>query len=128
MIPNNRSLVPLCEARRAMLQAVDYVEHRRERQTLRADFPYAQAFFRFLKGSKRITLRELRFFHPILREEELRGRRREWLRAVALTPFLTRSHSPKNRLACAAASGTPVFRSAAGATLPFAAMNSPKQG
>ncbi|WP_210501115.1 plasmid SOS inhibition protein A, partial [Pantoea ananatis] len=64
MIPKNRSLVPLCEARRAMLQAVEYVERRRERQTLRADFPYAQAFFRFLKGSKRITLRELRFFDP----------------------------------------------------------------
>ncbi|MBW1215789.1 plasmid SOS inhibition protein A [Pantoea allii] len=82
MIPKNRSLVPLCEARRAMLQAVEYVECRRERQTLRADFPYAQAFFRFLKGSKRITLRELRFFDPVLREEELRGRKREWLRAV----------------------------------------------
>ncbi|PWK94374.1 PsiA protein [Pantoea allii] len=82
MIPNNRSLVPLCEAKRAMLQAVEYVERRRERQTLRADFPYAQAFFRFLKGSKRITLRELRFFSPALREEDLRGRRREWLGAV----------------------------------------------
>lgn len=82
MIPKNRSLVPLCEARRAMLQAVEYVERRRERQTLRADFPYAQAFFRFLKGSKRITFRELRFFDPVLREEELRGRKREWLRAV----------------------------------------------
>jgi len=82
MIPKNRSLVPLCEARRAMLQAVEYVERRRERQTLRADFPYAQAFFRFLKGSKRITLRELRFFDPVLREEALRGRKREWLRAV----------------------------------------------
>ncbi|WP_210495009.1 plasmid SOS inhibition protein A [Pantoea ananatis] len=63
MIPKNRSLVPLCEARRAMLQAVEYVERRRERQTLRADFPYAQAFFRFLKGSDRIHMLDLGDVH-----------------------------------------------------------------
>ncbi|MGE9553639.1 plasmid SOS inhibition protein A [Erwinia amylovora] len=82
MIPKNRSLVPLCEARRAMLQAVDYVERRRERHAPCADFPYAQAFFRFLKGSKRISLRELRFFSPTLRQDDFRGSRREWLQAI----------------------------------------------
>lgn len=82
MISNNLSLIPMCEARRAVLQAIEYVGRRRERHSRYAEFPYAQAFFRFLKGSKRITIRELRYFEPVLRGEDLRGRRREWLRAI----------------------------------------------
>lgn len=55
MIPNCRSLVPLSPARRAAMQAIAFVENRHERNVYCADYPYANAFFRFLRGSRRVT-------------------------------------------------------------------------
>lgn len=45
-------------------------------------FPYASAFFRRLSGRKRVTLREIRLFAPVLIAQELRGSRDSWLRAI----------------------------------------------
>lgn len=53
MIPVSRSLVPLSPARRAAMQAIAFVENRHERNVYCADYPYAHAFFRLLRGSRR---------------------------------------------------------------------------
>lgn len=82
MIPNHLAIVPLSPERRAAMQAVAEVERRLARNTLCADYPYAHAFFRILKGSKRITVREIRKFSPSLSEHELRGNRTRWISAI----------------------------------------------
>lgn len=82
MIPVNRSLVPLSLARRAALEAIAKVEKKRDRNLYCADYPYARAFFRALKGSKRVTLKEIRFFQPCLPDADFRGNKQNWLRAI----------------------------------------------
>lgn len=82
MIPMNRSLVPLSSARRAALAAISLVEKKRDRNLYCADYPYARAFFRVLKGSKRVTLKEIRFFQPCLPDADFRGNKQNWLRAI----------------------------------------------
>ncbi|WP_205954813.1 MULTISPECIES: plasmid SOS inhibition protein A [Pantoea] len=82
MIPNNRSLVPLSRERQAAIQAIMYVEQKAGRRLYCAEYPYARAYFRFLMGSKRITLKEIRVFCPCLQESELRGRKQAWLKAI----------------------------------------------
>ncbi|WP_337016217.1 plasmid SOS inhibition protein A [Pantoea agglomerans] len=79
MIPISRSLVPLSPARRAAMQAIAFVESRHERNVYCADYPYAHAFFRLLRGSRRVTLKEIRFFRPSMPESEFRGNRQSWL-------------------------------------------------
>jgi len=82
MIPLSRSLVPLSPARRAAMQAIAFVENRHERNVYCADYPYAHAFFRLLRGSRRVTLKEIRFFRPSMLEAEFRGNRQSWLAAI----------------------------------------------
>ncbi|SMG61996.1 plasmid SOS inhibition protein A [Cedecea sp. NFIX57] len=82
MIPSHMSLVPLSPERRAAMQAIADVERRRDSGAAGADFPYARAFFKHLRGSKRLTLNEIRLFAPVLSEQELRGNRDSWLRAI----------------------------------------------
>ncbi len=82
MIPNNRSLVPLSRERQAAIQAIMYVEQKAGRRLYCAEYPYARAYFRFLMGSRRITLKEIRVFCPCLQESELRGRKQAWLKAI----------------------------------------------
>lgn len=82
MIPMNRVPVPQSPERRAAMQAIADVESRTERGILQGEYPYARAFFRHLRGSRRITLRELRYFAPVLTERELRGEKDRWLQAV----------------------------------------------
>ncbi len=82
MIPTNRSLVPLSLARRAALEAIAQVENKFERHQYCADYAYARAFFRILKGSKRVTLKDIQYFSPTLREADYRGTKHDWLRAI----------------------------------------------
>lgn len=82
MIPSHLSLVPFCPARRAAMEAIAEVERRRSRGAASTAFPYASAFFRRLTGRKRVTLREIRLFAPVLSAQELRGSRDSWLRAI----------------------------------------------
>jgi len=82
MIPSHLSLVPFCPERRAAMEAIAEVERRRTRGAVSSSFPYASAFFRRLSGRKRVTLREIRLFAPVLSAQELRGSRDSWLRAI----------------------------------------------
>lgn len=80
MMATSQALVPLQADRRAAMQAIADVESRAYRG--RGKYPYAQAFFRHLRGVRRITLRELRYFAPVLTERELRGQKDRWLQAI----------------------------------------------
>ncbi|WGE30925.1 plasmid SOS inhibition protein A (plasmid) [Edwardsiella tarda] len=80
MMATSQALVPLQADRRAAMQAIADVESRSYRG--RGEYPYAQAFFRHLRGVRRITLRELRYFAPVLTERELRGQKDHWLQAI----------------------------------------------
>ena len=82
MIPSHLALVPENHARRAAMLAVAEVENKRTRDRRLPEYPYAHAFFRYLRGSKRIAIHELRLFAPSLSEQELRGNKSAWLRAV----------------------------------------------
>lgn len=82
MIPSHLSLIPFCPERRAALEAIAEVERRRLRGAVSTVFPYASAFFRRLTGRKRVTLKEIRLFAPVLSAQELRGSRDNWLRAI----------------------------------------------
>lgn len=82
MIPSRLSLVPLNPARRAAMQAVAEVERRLAQGKPLPEFPYACAFFRYLKGSRRVTLREIHYFAPVLSAQEFRGSRAAWLNAI----------------------------------------------
>lgn len=82
MIPSHLSLVPFCPERRAAMEAIAEVERRRSRGAVSTAFPYASAFFRRLTGRKRVTLKEIRLFAPVLSAQELRGSRDSWLRAI----------------------------------------------
>lgn len=82
MIPSRLALVPENPARRAAMLAVAEVENKRTRDRRLPDYPYAHAFFRLLRGSKRIAIHELRQFAPSLSEQELRGNKSAWLSAV----------------------------------------------
>ena len=78
MIAKRHALVPLQADRRAAMKAIADVESHR----VRGKYPYAQAFFRHLRGVRRITLRELRYFSPTLTDRELRGKKDNWLWAI----------------------------------------------
>ncbi len=82
MIPANLSLVPLSHERRAAMQAIAEVEKKYERGVHIAEYPYAMAFFRYFRGCKRITVRELNYFAPVLSTQELRGSKESWLSAI----------------------------------------------
>jgi len=82
MIPANLSLVPVIPERRAAMEAIAEVERRRSRGAVSTVYPYASAFFRRLTGSTRITIREIRYFAPVLTARELRGCRDSWLSAI----------------------------------------------
>lgn len=82
MIPSHLSLVPFCPERRAAMEAIAGVERRRSRGAVSTAFPYVSAFFRRLTGRKRVTLKEIRLFAPVLSAQELRGSRDSWLRAI----------------------------------------------
>lgn len=82
MIPSHRSLVPCNPAHRAAMEAIADIERRRSRGAVSTPYPYASAFFRRLTGSRRITLKEIRLFAPVLSAQELRGNRDSWLRAI----------------------------------------------
>lgn len=82
MIPSHLSLVPFCPERRAAMEAIAEVERSRSRGAASTAFPYASAFFRRLSGRKRVTLREIRLFAPVLSAQELQGSRDSWLRAI----------------------------------------------
>ncbi|ECB6312641.1 plasmid SOS inhibition protein A [Salmonella enterica subsp. enterica serovar Chailey] len=81
MIPKHLSLVPLSNERRAAMQAIADVEDKSSRHIHMAEYPYAHAFFRHLKGSKRITSKEISFFLPMT-DKELRGRKSQWVSAI----------------------------------------------
>lgn len=61
MIPNNRALVPLLPERLAALRAIIFVEDKRATDpTWKCyDYPYAQAFFRFLCGKGKVCGKSL---------------------------------------------------------------------
>lgn len=59
MIPNSRALVPLHPQRRAVMQAIGYVENRSETAHRQGKYPYASAFFRFM-GRPAIALDDIR--------------------------------------------------------------------
>lgn len=82
MIPTNLSLVPLSHERRAAMQAIGEVEKKSARGAHLAAYPYARAFFRYLRGCKRITVSELNYFAPVLTAQELRGSKECWLSAI----------------------------------------------
>lgn len=82
MIPSHLSLLPFCPERRAAMEAIAEIERRRSRGAVSTAFPYASAFFRRLTGRKRVTLKEIRLFAPVLSAQELRGSRDSWLRAI----------------------------------------------
>lgn len=82
MIPSYLSLVPENHARRAAMLAVADVENKRTRDCRLPEYPYAHAFFRYLRGSKRVAIHELRLFSPSLSEQELRGNKASWMSAV----------------------------------------------
>lgn len=62
MIPMSLSLVPQSPERRAAMQAIGEVDRKLARGAHLPAYPYARAFFRYLKGCKRITVRELNLF------------------------------------------------------------------
>lgn len=82
MIPMSLSLVPQNAERRAAMQAIGEVEKKLTRGAHLPEYPYASAFFRYLKGCKRITVKELNLFAPVLTAQELRGSKDSWLNAV----------------------------------------------
>ncbi|MFS7282062.1 plasmid SOS inhibition protein A [Serratia proteamaculans] len=82
MILNCMSLVPANSYHRAAMLAIADVERKRARGGHLAEFPYAHAYFRHLKGSKRISIKELRLFAPVLTDRELRGNKTAWLQAI----------------------------------------------
>lgn len=82
MIPSNMSLVPLSQERRCVMQAIAETERKVEQGGLMAEFPYARAFFRILKGSKRITVKDVAFFSPGLTTQTLRGKKQDWITAI----------------------------------------------
>ena len=82
MIPSHLSLVPFSPERRAAMEAIAEVERRRSRGAVSSMYPYASAFFRRLTGRKRVTLKEIRLFAPVLSAQVLRGSRDSWLRAI----------------------------------------------
>lgn len=82
MIPNHLSLVPMSAECRAAMQAVAEVEKRLSRGAGTGQYAYARTFFRILNGSKRVSLRDLRFFSPSMSEQDLRGKRDAWLEAI----------------------------------------------
>lgn len=82
MIPSNMSLVPLNYERRCVMQAIAEVERKTEQGSIVAESPYAHAFFSILKGSKRITVKEIAFFSPGLTTQTLRGKKQDWITAI----------------------------------------------
>lgn len=82
MIPMTLSLVPQSPERRAAMQAIGEVDMKLARGAHLPEYPYARAFFRYLKGCKRITVRELNLFAPVLTAQELRGSKESWLNAI----------------------------------------------
>lgn len=82
MIPSRLALIPENPARRAAMLAVADVEQKCTRDRRLPEYPYAHAFFRYLRGSKRIAIHELRLFKPSLSEQELRGNKESWLNAI----------------------------------------------
>ena len=82
MIQNGMSLVPVNVEQRAAMQAIADVERKRARGGHLAEFPYAHAYFRHLRGSKRISIKEFRLFAPVLTDRELRGNKTAWLQAI----------------------------------------------
>lgn len=82
MIPMTLSLVPQSPERRAAMQAIGEVDRKLARGAHLPEYPYARAFFRYLKGCKRITVRELNLFAPVLTAQELRGSKDSWLNAI----------------------------------------------
>ncbi|WP_230354306.1 plasmid SOS inhibition protein A [Lelliottia sp. WAP21] len=82
MIPANLSLVPLSHERRAAMQAIGEIEKKLARGAHVPEYPYARAFFRYFRGCKRITVRELNYFAPVLTAQELRGSKESWLSAI----------------------------------------------
>lgn len=82
MIPMTLSLVPQSPERRAAMQAIGEVDRKLARGAHLPEYPYARAFFRYLKGCKRITVRELNLFAPVLTAQELRGSKDSWMNAI----------------------------------------------
>jgi hypothetical protein len=82
MIPNHLALVPLHEGRRAALRAIGEVENCLAQGKRLPEYAWARAFFRHLMGSKRITLKEIHYFASTLTEQELRGRKDNWIRSI----------------------------------------------
>lgn len=78
MIPSNMSLVPLSHERRCLMQAIAETERKAEQGGLIAEFPYARAFFRILKGSKR----DISYFSTGLTVQALRGKKRDWIAVI----------------------------------------------
>jgi hypothetical protein len=76
------SLVPQSPERRAAMQAIGEVEKKLARGAHLPEYPYARAFFRYFRGCKRITVRELNYFAPVLSAQELRGSKESWLSAI----------------------------------------------
>lgn len=64
MSARSRALIPLSAEQQAAMQAVAVTEQRRRQGCTLAEYPYAGAFFRYLNGSRRISLNDLRFFCP----------------------------------------------------------------
>jgi hypothetical protein len=64
------------------MQAIGEVEKKLARGAHLAAYPYARAFFRYFRGCKRITVRELNYFAPVLAAQELRGSKDSWLNAI----------------------------------------------
>ncbi|MCA7161092.1 plasmid SOS inhibition protein A, partial [Escherichia coli] len=84
MSARSRALIPLSAEQQAAMQAVAVTEQRRRQGCTLAEYPYAGAFFRYLNGSRRISLNDLRFFAPALTKEVFHGNRHHWLSAVDL--------------------------------------------
>lgn len=84
MIPVHLSLVPQNPGRRAAMQAIADVENRALQGKNGASYPYARAFFRHLRGSNQVTVREINYFAPVLTRQELRGTKENWISAIDL--------------------------------------------
>lgn len=82
MIPVSLSLVPQSPARRAAMQAIGEVDKKLARGAYLPEYPYDRAFFRYFWSCKRITVRELNVFAPVLTAQELRGSKDSWLSAI----------------------------------------------
>ncbi|OVZ88308.1 hypothetical protein CBW54_09670 [Yersinia kristensenii] len=61
MIPRSHSLIPLRPERQAVIKAIAFVDAKRETEPCWkiADYPYVQAFFRFLCGKGKVTGKNL---------------------------------------------------------------------